>query len=127
MRHALLSLVVLSMGALGLHAQDFEYTVDSTTMLSRSAHALKYSTELSTTLSTGDHAPFWLTSNRHGLSSVERNSVYFRAGIFRDAHTDSTYKWRLGYGADFALAGNYTSTLIVQQLYADIQYRAHGH
>jgi len=124
MRHALLSLVVLSMGALGLHAQDFEYTVDSTTMLSRSAHALKYSTELSTTLSTGDHAPFWLTSNRHGLSSVERNSVYFRAGIFRDAHTDSTYKWRLGYGADFALAANYTSTLIVQQLYADIQYRA---
>ena len=95
-----------------------------TKLTERALHHLEYSTELSATLSSGDHAPFWLTSNRHGLSSVENNSAYLRASLFRDAHNDSAYYWRLGYGADFAVASHYTSTLIVQQLYADLQYRA---
>lgn len=94
------------------------------TFFERAIHGLEYSAEFSATLSDGDHAPFWLTSNRYGLSSIERNSAYLRAGIFRDAHQDATHRWRLGYGADFALAGNFTSTLVVQQLYADLQYRA---
>ena len=100
-----------------------EERTDST-LLQRSTHGLEYGTEMSATLSDGDHAPFWLTSNRYGLSSVERNSAYLRAGIFRDVSRDDAYRWRLGYGADFVLAANFTSTFVVQQLYADLQYRA---
>lgn len=123
MRH-IISIVCVSCCLLPLYAQDFEYKVDSTTLFTRSLHGLNYNTEFSATLSSGDHAPFWLTSNRHGLSSIERNSTYVRASLIRDVRNDSAYKWKLGYGADFVLAGNFTSTLFVQQLYAELQYRA---
>ena len=79
--------------------------------------------ETSGTLSDGSHTPFWLTANRYGLSSVERNSGYVRGGLFRSAMTDSTRRWEIGYGADFVVPINYTSDLIVQQLYADVRWR----
>lgn len=123
MKQAILSSFLLLLSVtIQLRAQ--EHTTDSTTLLSRSLSGLTYATEFSATLSGGDHAPFWLTANRHGLSSIENNSVYLRAGLFRDVRNDSAYRWRLGYGIDMAVAGHYTSTLIVQQLYAQLQYRA---
>ena len=36
---------------------------------------------------------------------------------------DSLSKWRIGYGVDLAVGYNQTSTLTVQQLYADLQYK----
>lgn len=78
--------------------------------------------ETSGTFSDGCHAPFWLTANRYGLSSIERNSGYLRGGFFRSAMNDSTRRWDMGYGADFVVPVNYTSDLIVQQLYADVRW-----
>jgi hypothetical protein len=46
-----------------------------------------------------------------------------RASIGRDVKADSARNWRIGYKADIALAANFTSTLVVQQLYADFQYK----
>ena len=80
--------------------------------------------EMSGTASTGSYAPFWLTSNRYGLSSVENNSGYIRAGVYRDEKADSTRHWRIGYGLDCAIAANYTSTSVVQQCYVDVGLRA---
>ena len=84
---------------------------------------ITYSTELSGTFSSGDYAPFWLTSNKYGLSSIENNSGYIRIGLFRDTAKDSLYQWRFGYGADIAAATNHTSNLIIQQLYGEIEYK----
>ena len=42
---------------------------------------LTYRVEASGNVSNGTYAPLWLTSNRYGLSSVEPNSGYVRAGI----------------------------------------------
>lgn len=86
-------------------------------------NGVKYSAEMSGTVSTGEYAPFWLTSNKYGLSSIENNSGYIRGGIYRDVENDSLKKWKFGFGADIAVPVNYTSNFIVEQLYADIQYK----
>lgn len=83
---------------------------------------ISYSVEMSGTFSDGSHAPLWLTANRYGLSSIERNSGYLRGGVSRSATNDSTRRWDIGYGADLVVPVNYTSDFIVQQLYADVRW-----
>ena len=82
-----------------------------------------YVSEASATFSDGNGSPLWMTSNRHGLSSIERNSGYVRSGIFRSASIDSLRRWRIGYGADFVVPFNFDSDFIIQQLYADIEHK----
>ncbi len=79
--------------------------------------------ESSTTLSDGDFAPLWLTSNRYGLSSIEPNSNYERASLFRSHETDSLRQWKYGYGLDFAVCFNHTAKFVVQQAYFDVVYK----
>ncbi len=105
---------------LSVHAQE------TNKGMTRILSDIRYNTEVSATASTGDYAPFWLTANQQGLSSVENNSAYLRGGLFRDTHADSLRNWQLGYGADLAVAANYTSKLVVQQLYGDLRYKAVG-
>lgn len=84
----------------------------------------RYSGEVTASVSSGAHTPFWLVNNRFGLSSIEKNSGYVRAGLFHDAERryDKRVSW--GGGVDLAGAWNFTSPFIVQQLYADMRYRA---
>ena len=84
---------------------------------------ISYSIETSGTLSDGRHAPFWLTANRYGLPSVERNSAYLRGGVFRSAENDAARRWDIGYGADLVIPANHTSHFFVQQLYADVRWK----
>ena len=90
--------------------------------LQRAAHGLTYRTEAQVTASDGQ-SPLWLNANRYGLSSVKDDNGYLRAGIFRRAEHDSACNWRLGYGVDLAAAYDFTSGFIVQQLYADLDWR----
>lgn len=90
--------------------------------ISRLAEDMQYEVEANGTVSSGDYAPLWMSANKYGLSSVDNNSGYIKAGIFRDTNADSTRTWRIGYGADFAVAANHTSTLIIHQLYADVEF-----
>ena len=68
-------------------------------------------------------APFWFTANRHGLYSINANSGYLKAGIFRSTDHDKGRKWRHGYGIELAAAYNHTSSFIVQQAYFDIVWK----
>lgn len=81
-----------------------------------------YSVEMSGTATDGKHAPFWLTANKYGMPSMEKNSGYIRGGLFRNMEEDSTRRWGIGYGADLVVAANHTSTFFVQQLYADFRW-----
>lgn len=74
-------------------------------------------------VSDGDHAPFWLTANRHGIASIQPNSAYLKVGLSRDALADKDKNWTVGMGADFVVAAEHTSTFFVQQLYADLRYK----
>lgn len=84
---------------------------------------ITYSTELNGTSSDGDYAPFWLSANKYGLSSIKNNSGYVRAGLFRNISVDSLKLWKFGYGLDVAIATNHTSDMIIQQLYGEVQYK----
>jgi hypothetical protein len=74
-------------------------------------------------VSAGDREPLWLNANRYGLSSLKRANGYVRAGIFRDITNDTLSKWRYGYGADVAVAAGFTSSVVVQQAYAEGQWQ----
>lgn len=71
-----------------------------------------------------DNSPFWMTSNRYGLSSVYGDTGYLCTGITRSVENDSLNNWRIGYGIEFAGAYNFTSPIVVQQAYADIEYKS---
>lgn len=90
--------------------------------LNRAVHGVKYNAEIQGSLSKSN-TPLWLSANCYGLSSIKQNNGYVRASIIRDATVDSIHQWRIGYGADIVAPINYTSKFVVQQLYADFDYR----
>ena len=79
-----------------------------------------FKTEAQLTASDGDFTPLWLQANRYGLSSLDATNGYLRAGLFRAAEQDSARRWKRGFGADVALATGFSSTLVVQQAYAEV-------
>lgn len=81
---------------------------------------IKYRIQADAVVSKGEHAPFWLISNRHGLSSLENYNSSLRAGLFRDFDKKKGFAW--AYGAELAGAWNHTSPFYIQQLYADIKF-----
>ncbi len=85
---------------------------------------LRYNVEGEVSFSNGQNTPFWLVNNKQGLSSIKKDNGYLRAGIFRDIEKDKRFSW--GAGADIVGAYNYTSSFIIQQLYAEIKYRCLG-
>ena len=92
--------------------------------VSRLGKDIGYKASLEGTAGNGNIAPFWFTNNRYGLGSIEPNSALMRAAIGRNVEADSLRKWRIGYGLDVVGAVNHDSHFILQQLYADFQYKA---
>lgn len=80
----------------------------------------RYDIQAEATVSKGEHAPFWLTSNKHGLSSLQNYSTKLSAGLFRDFDNKQGFTW--AYGIELAGAWNHSSPFYVQQLYADVKY-----
>ena len=76
---------------------------------------MNYSVETGINFSGGEHTPLWLTANKQGLSSIEKNNGYLRAGIFRPLEDDKHFSY--GFGIDLAGAYHFTSSFIVQQAY----------
>lgn len=83
---------------------------------------ITYSVEAQFTAANG-HSPLWLNANRYGLSSTDRQNGYLRASLIRSPQSDSLRHWRLGYGIDAAVAYGFTSTIVLQQLYADFDFK----
>lgn len=96
-----------------LHAQN---------ALQRMTRDIGYNVEAEMSASSS-HTPLWLTANRYGMSSTDEQNGHLRAALQRSASADSLHKWRMGFGVDAAVAYNYGSTLRLQQLYADFEYK----
>jgi hypothetical protein len=92
--------------ALPLHAQTSEWD------------KISYDMQTEAIASTGKHAPFWLTSNRHGLSSLRNYSANISAALYRNFDKKKGFTW--AYGAEIAGAWSYSSHFYIQQLYADV-------
>lgn len=78
--------------------------------------------ESQVSVASGDNTPLWLNANKYGLSSLDCTNGYVRAGAFRSLENDSARRWAWGAGADVAVAGGYTSTLVVQQAYGELRW-----
>lgn len=90
---------------------------------SRLTHDVEASIEASATVSSGEFAPLWLSSNRQGIVSPYGKSSFERVGVFRSTTADSTRQWRIGYGLDLTLNQNAQSTFFIHQAYAQIDYK----
>ena len=94
----------------------------STTLYGQQADStFTYSVELGATAGNGTYAPLWFTANRYGLSSVEPNSGYLRAGVAYDKSLK--YDWRIQAGFDLAGSVNHTKNVHIQQIYADFSWK----
>lgn len=82
---------------------------------------LKYRVELGATAGGGTYAPLWFTANRYGLSSVEPNSGYMRAGIAYEK--EMRHNWKIAAGIDLAGTVNHQKAFNIQQLYADFSWK----
>ncbi len=85
---------------------------------------LEVAAEAQISVSDGE-TPLWLNANKYGLSSLDKVNEYLRVSAMRPAKDDEARRWKWGYGADIAVAGGYTSILIIQQAFAEIAW-GHG-
>lgn len=83
--------------------------------------SIRYRGEIRADLGGGDNSPFWLMSNRYGMSSRKPNSGYMRFGLFHDMDKSRRFTW--GAGVDLAVAAGYQSVFFPQQVYGEIKYR----
>lgn len=79
--------------------------------------------QLNTILSDGENAPFWLTANRQGVSSLSSSNGYARYGININGNIGDEDKWRYTAGADIIAGYNQTSSLALHELYAGISWK----
>ena len=82
-----------------------------------------YAVESQANSGAGEYAPFWLSANKYGLSSIQPiKNGYLRAGLFKSYEEDKTFSY--AYGLDLVSTYNFDSRFIVQQAYLDLKYRA---
>jgi len=82
---------------------------------------LLISASLQQSVSSGEHSPFWLTANKHGLSSIDKGFGFVGLSAFKKMDGSRRFSW--GAGIDIAVPWKFTSNFVVQQLYAEAKYR----
>lgn len=85
-----------------------------------STYQFHYKVEAGGATGSGDNAPLWLTAINDGMSTIKKSSGYLRASMFRDNDYTTRFSWNAG--ADLAVATGYTSTFIINQLYAGVRW-----
>ena len=85
--------------------------------------SIKDYVQLNAISSVGDNAPFWLVSNRNGLSSLDAHNGYIRYGVSVDGTIGNKGNWRYSSGLDLKTGYNHCNKPVVHQLYADVSYR----
>ena len=71
----------------------------------------------------GDYAPYWMTNNHYGLSTEENNAFIWRRALKRELDNDFGRKWQIGWGVEVSNIFTKKCEWIVQQMYADVQYK----
>ncbi len=86
--------------------------------------SLVYSYQAAGMAGGGDNAPFWHTSNRQGLPSVEKANGYMHAAALGSMNYSNGFG--IDYGVDLGLGKGLQSDWFVHQLYLDANYRFLG-
>ena len=104
----ILPAIVLALLPVGLSAQDDE-------------SLLTFKFETAGMTGSGSHAPFWHTSNRQGLPSVQNNNGYAHFAALGGLSRPSGFD--VAYGADLGVGAGLENNLYVHQLYTDLNFR----
>ena len=75
-------------------------------------------------LGKGTHAPFWHTSNRQGLSSIEKESGLMHFAVL--GNMSLLNGMEVDYGLDFGAEASSKSNMFLHQLYVDLRYKRIG-
>lgn len=118
-----LLVVFLLIASMQLRAQ-YAWQLDAEPGKANLGHGLEYSLEAQGTASS-EQTPLWLNANKYGLSSLESTNGYVRGSLIRPLTTDSARRWGFGYGVDAAVAGKFTSTVVLQQAFVQMRW-LHG-
>ena len=97
----------------------FVFSLIITTFSITSQNNIYYNISSEIQTGSGEYAPYFFSANKHGISSVEKNSGYLRAGIFKDLNREKVFS----YAAGLDIAGSYNdySKFRIQQLYLDFK------
>ena len=76
-----------------------------------------YNIELNNQFGKGSFSPYYFSTNNHGVSSIENNNSYLRAGIFKDLNYDKNFSY--GAGIDLIGSTNDYSNFKLQQFYLE--------
>lgn len=90
-------------------------------VIGQKSYHLSYRIETEATFSSGDNAPYWLSTNKFGLGGTEKNNFYFRAGA--DWNKNYRHGWRLAAGLDLAAGYKTPTDFWLQQAYLDVSWR----
>lgn len=89
---------------------------------SQSTDKLDITIESAGTLTDGNFAPFWITSNNNGIGSEKTNNGYIRSALVFNNHLFKN-KLKISLGTDIIVAHNLQSDFYFHQLYANFKYR----
>ena len=110
-----LLLILLSLLTIPLYAQS-DYRIDYETI-----HNLVCSFETVGIAGSGEHAPFWHTSNRQGLPSIKSNNGFVYFAALGNITMNSCFN--VDYGLDIGGGAGLESNLFVHQVYLDLNYK----
>ena len=83
---------------------------------------IRYAVGADVQVGDGRFAPYYFTSNTHGLASTKPNSGYLTAAVSREA--DDSRRFDYAFGAELATSYANSSAIWIQQLYASVNRRA---
>ena len=86
-----------------------------------SQDVINYRFDVFGSANTGEHTPFWITSNTYGTVPLQSNNGYIRGDLFWK-HSFSN-KIKIEAEADIITAAKHSSTVWIQQLYGAVSYR----
>lgn len=93
-------------------------------LVAKTTNELQYRFETAGIAGSGAHSPFWHTSNRQGLPSIQKNNNYLLNAVL--GGIDNSNGWGLDYGLDIGVGAGLESNLFVHQLYLDVDYKWMG-
>lgn len=82
---------------------------------------ISYKVETLLAISDGNTTPMWLSANKNGLLSQKAKQAYLTAGIYLNKRLKND--WSINTELEIAGGKNLTSSLFVQQAYADINWK----
>lgn len=90
-------------------------------LIAQSSHNVFFEIETVGMTGSGNHSPYWHTSNRQGLPSTKNSNGYAHYALMGETFMSSGLG--LSYGMDIGLAAGQESLFFLHQLYLDFDYR----